>query len=624
MLLAIDISSMIALNIILLLVYLILLATVLAILLFRKRNRLIRMIVFSVTCILFSKTISDGIILPIHGAVKNIEYLTSLDADKISDKDAKDKWTPIYVMLEKFPGANLLIAIAAGLSAFYITKLISEKVRSGSINLIAFLLSAALTIIFFRQAFQAAIITPVSILAAREEVTLQNGESGGSLQGASTTIGEPSHSFPLSYVLEALGFGILCYLLLNYLFKRKPLFSAPADGKAASVRLINGGILFILAFSVFLVVSVFVAIPILNEINRPSVYTPAKLDSAFSLIANSRDSLIVRLNAPKKSDVSPLSDTSLNADFTKLLLHQRGTIYNQIQSVNLEWGSIIRRRNEIIDRLNNYGQTYKSREATFRQGLVNSFDVSANNSIVNKGNLYEFAVNRFISYRQTIRTIFENTDNDIALNDIFNENALRDIKLRLESTLSYMDSTNYQPIPVQTYFVPYSTAFDQIEGQLAGDFSLQAENRSGREWGFLGVMSDYLIKTHSSELVLLIGMLGFGLLGASLLSFAPRDENSNFIESLSVKPLINNFGGVLARGFGAALIVYLATKGGLALFTLGGAASDPNGYILLLACFIGAVFSERVWTRISNAFGAKDAAEQGEKDKVVANQDRHS
>jgi hypothetical protein len=132
--------------------------------------------------------------------------------------------------------------------------------------------------------------------------------------------------------------------------------------------------------------------------------------------------------------------------------------------------------------------------------------------------------------------------------------------------------------------------------------NLQAVNRDGSEWGFLGLMSRYLIRTQSSELVLLIGMLGFGLLGASILSFQ-KSKGQDFVEAFSTTPLIKDFGSVLARGFGAALIVYLATKGGLAIFSMGtGAQSDPNGYILLLTCFIGAVYSEKVWARISNSF----------------------
>ena len=123
--------------------------------------------------------------------------------------------------------------------------------------------------------------------------------------------------------------------------------------------------------------------------------------------------------------------------------------------------------------------------------------------------------------------------------------------------------------------------------------------------GFFGFMANYLIKTQSSELVLLMGMFGFGLLGASLLSFQQMDSSENFINSFKSQPLIINFGNVLARGFGAALVIYLTTKGGLAIFSAG-STTDSNGYILLLTCFVGAVFSEKVWNKIRKAYYGDD------------------
>ena len=46
--------------------------------------------------------------------------------------------------------------------------------------------------------------------------------------------------------------------------------------------------------------------------------------------------------------------------------------------------------------------------------------------------------------------------------------------------------------------------------------------------GFFGFMAKYLIKTQSSELVLLMGMVGGGLLGASLLSFQQMDSSEKY------------------------------------------------------------------------------------------------
>jgi hypothetical protein len=47
-----------------------------------------------------------------------------------------------------------------------------------------------------------------------------------------------------------------------------------------------------------------------------------------------------------------------------------------------------------------------------------------------------------------------------------------------------------------------------------------------------------------------------------------------------------------ASGF----LVRLPAGGAVGLL-LSGASSDPNPYVLLLACFVAAVFSERVWRK---------------------------
>ena len=602
MLLTISIGPLLSINILLLVMYLILLAGILAFLMFKKNDRWLRMIIIALICLLFKNSVWQGIYLPISGSVRNIEYFTSLDKDIISEKDAAGKWIPIGKMIENFPGINLLMAIAIGFFAFYGTKLVKERLQS--VNLIILLVSLSITAILFRTAFQQVIEISLNSIATKDKTMVANSEvdNGSGGDGSSTPLPAKADPFPVSGLLLAIGFCVLLYLFLYHMEKKGGLFINASTETVISMRLVNVTILFVLAFSVFLVISVFGAIPIFNEINKPSLYSAARLDTALSTLASNKDDSL-RLNAQKRFDSIPIVDSTNTAAYIKFSVYQREDLSSQLQSLNSGWKSTISFRNSVIDRFNNYAHTYKSRQTAFQKALVNSFDINSQNATVDKTNLYESAVNRFISYGQTIKTIFERADNDIITDDNANQIVISDIKTQLEFCQRMTDSTHFQPNLIRRYFVPYPTTIDQIE-QLDGDFKLEAEKRTGREWGFLGIMSEYLLDTHSPELVLLIGMIGFGLLGAALLSFAPKDDNSNFIESFSTKPLIKNFGGVLARGFGAALIVYLATKGGLALFTLGGTTSDPNGYVMLLACFIGAVFSERVWSRVSNAFAS--------------------
>jgi len=95
--------------------------------------------------------------------------------------------------------------------------------------------------------------------------------------------------------------------------------------------------------------------------------------------------------------------------------------------------------------------------------------------------------------------------------------------------------------------------------------------------------------------------LGFGLLGSAVSTFV-REQ----VKRRPDDPLVEDLTGMVIRGLSAAIVVFLAVVGGLAVF---GSSSDPNPYVLLLTCLIGAVFSEDVWNwarrRLGDSLGEK-------------------
>jgi hypothetical protein len=106
--------------------------------------------------------------------------------------------------------------------------------------------------------------------------------------------------------------------------------------------------------------------------------------------------------------------------------------------------------------------------------------------------------------------------------------------------------------------------------------------------GSFGVAISWLLSSESQPLVLIVGLLGFGLLGAAC---------STFVREVSVKgtdggALVDDLAGVVIRGVSAAVVVFLAVYGGLAIFS---SNADPNPYAVLFTCLVGAVFSEVVW-----------------------------
>jgi len=115
----------------------------------------------------------------------------------------------------------------------------------------------------------------------------------------------------------------------------------------------------------------------------------------------------------------------------------------------------------------------------------------------------------------------------------------------------------------------------------------------GSNMGPFSYIASWLLRTESLPLAQIVGLLGFGLLGSAVSSLvrstAQRPKN---------QPLVEELATVIIRGATAAVVVFLAVKGGLAIFTSG--ESNANSYVLLLTCLVAAVFSEDVWAEAHN------------------------
>jgi hypothetical protein len=127
------------------------------------------------------------------------------------------------------------------------------------------------------------------------------------------------------------------------------------------------------------------------------------------------------------------------------------------------------------------------------------------------------------------------------------------------------------------------------------DDPVPAREEFGRYLGVFGFTAEWLLKTESLALVMITGLLGFGLLGAACSSFI-RNVGSRSPGD----PLVPNLAGVVIRGGSAAILVFLAVYGGLAVFA--GSAANPNPYVVLFTCLAAAVFSEDAWAWGADAF----------------------
>jgi hypothetical protein len=106
----------------------------------------------------------------------------------------------------------------------------------------------------------------------------------------------------------------------------------------------------------------------------------------------------------------------------------------------------------------------------------------------------------------------------------------------------------------------------------------------GLTLGIVGDLSIWLLRTESIPLALITGLIGFGLFGALISTFVRTPAGQT--------PKLDIF-GVVTRGVSAALVVFLAAYGGIAIVSQTG--SDPNPYVVFVTCLVGAVFGDNVW-----------------------------
>jgi hypothetical protein len=129
-------------------------------------------------------------------------------------------------------------------------------------------------------------------------------------------------------------------------------------------------------------------------------------------------------------------------------------------------------------------------------------------------------------------------------------------------------------------------------------------------------LSSWLRTQQSLELASIIGMLGFGLLGAAASTVVRTPQNRK--RKLRIG---DNLTSLVVSGTTAAFATYLAVKGSLAVVSTDGA--EPNPYVLLLTCFVASVYWEDAWERVRNAVRRNDADDDDEEpagDEGAANQ----
>lgn len=126
----------------------------------------------------------------------------------------------------------------------------------------------------------------------------------------------------------------------------------------------------------------------------------------------------------------------------------------------------------------------------------------------------------------------------------------------------------------------------------------------GEHLGPAGKMAGWLLTARSEPLTLVSGLVGYGLLGALAARFVRRSDA--VAARAERRPLgYGALAEIIFSGFAAAMAVYLAAYGGLAIFTTGGGGegAQPNAYAVFATCLGGAAYYPEIWRKISDWIG---------------------
>lgn len=123
----------------------------------------------------------------------------------------------------------------------------------------------------------------------------------------------------------------------------------------------------------------------------------------------------------------------------------------------------------------------------------------------------------------------------------------------------------------------------------------------GEQYGIFQSLSGWLLRTESMSLALIVGLFGFGLLGSMGSTFIRQRIKKG--RDASAKDPVPNLPAVLINGISSAVVVFLAVKGTLVIFSGKDVAINP--YVLFFTCLVAAVFSEDVWKWAQKKLGTQ-------------------
>jgi len=290
-------------------------------------------------------------------------------------------------------------------------------------------------------------------------------------------------------------------------------------------------------------------------------------------------------------------DSAVLVNMSKIPNLQVKFYANQVYGYwNDNYASNMRTRKAIEDDLIRENEIFKSKLIAEETDIVSTYNTESINlksklKLSFRSSLaeyYRYFAESYINRTNMIKRIVQSGDEDLK-KDLLNFR--RDFTEYVSKALK-PDSTNTDLLS-ETIYKNDRNYYIGLEYYDSDNYSMAIPSvpTPGDDLGIFKGLAQWLIKPSSMALVLIVGMLGFGLFGAVISTFVRETSNTEEYKQDAV--IIKDIPGVIIRGISAAIVIFLGVKGGLAIFSSG--EGEPNPYALFFTCLVGAVYSERIW-----------------------------
>lgn len=370
--------------------------------------------------------------------------------------------------------------------------------------------------------------------------------------------------------------------------------------RLSRVTWLNTLLFAIIGIALYFTTAAIVAVPTLKEFNDPAAPTIQALQSRL----NDKNSPAAKAEFDADFPESyEAEDTSLKAlktyvDQREAALSATSTLSPQKKKAIEDLRSFVtaaeKSREDILTRWKAVRKSAWSQNSKLISEALANFETASNIGNGKKERLeysqelqrwYEESWSDIRSQLQSAKDAIKNMNRELVEIATASRTALERVlsgseenRVEGQASSAFFSNDSYLP------FLSLTSSLLRIEPA----FDAPSPPHPGLDLGPFGLFAGWLVDTRSLPLALIIGMLGFGLLGSAVSTFVREQRERKMGE-----PLVVDLAGVLIRGLSAAIIMFLAAVGGLAI--LGTGQSDPNPYVLFLGCLVGAVFSQEVW-----------------------------